>query len=262
MPRGWGALGVAVQFALTGHARNRLALVLAVFFLPVFVWVTGTAAPSTALPIDLGDAAGPALAPADRVMRVSCALNAVILLTGLMMFMSTFRAGELDRRLVLAGYPRVHLVLGKTLALGAVACLLALYTTAVLNTFFSVRQLMPLSVAVCTANLVYGGIGVLLGSLVRSELSGLFVVMMASMIDMGLQNPAASQLAGGSSLELLPMHGPTQAALAAAFTDSSLPGGPWSGLAWFAAVTAGACAVFHARTRYGARSGAPQAAVD
>ncbi|MFI1200151.1 hypothetical protein ACH4VR_11960 [Streptomyces sp. NPDC020883] len=244
-------LWTAAGFALLGHVRNRLALGLAVFFLPLFVFVTGTAAPSTGLPLALGDAAGPAVAAADRVMRVSCALNAVILLTGLMMFMATTRAGELDHRLVLAGYPRFRLLLGKTLALCAVACLLALYTTALLSAFFPVRRPWSLACAVGTAALAYGGIGILLGALLRSELAGVFVVVMASMIDMGLHNPAASQLAGGPSLRLLPMHGPTQAALVSAFTTGFPASGLLAGLTWWAVATAAAFTVFHIRTRHG-----------
>ncbi|WP_052808933.1 ABC transporter permease [Streptomyces natalensis] len=244
-------LATAVWFALLSHARNRLAVGLAVFFLPLFVFVTGTAAPSSALPLALGETVGPASAAADRVMRVACALNAVILLTGLMMFMATIRADALDRRLVLAGYPRVHLLLGKTLALCAVSCLFALYTTALLTVFFPVRQPWTLACAVATACLAYGGIGIFLGALVRSELAGVFTVIMASMIDMGLHNPAASQLGDAPGLRLLPMHGPTRAALTSAFTTGSLPGGLLAGLAWFAAATLAAFTVFHTRTRYG-----------
>ncbi|WP_438483776.1 Rieske 2Fe-2S domain-containing protein [Streptomyces sp. S186] len=63
-------LWTAARFALLGHVRHRLALGLAVFFLPLFVFVTGTAAPPTALSLALGDTVGPAAAAADRVTRV------------------------------------------------------------------------------------------------------------------------------------------------------------------------------------------------
>ncbi|MFI6689662.1 hypothetical protein [Streptomyces sp. NPDC050485] len=177
------------------------------------------------------------------------------MITGFMMFLATFKAGELDRRLVLAGYPRAQLLLAKIVALGLVAALLALYATVLLGLSWPVRQFWPLAASVYAAELVYGGIGIMLGALLRGELEGMFAVIMTSIVDLGLQSPALNPLANQPGLWALPMYGPMQVAIAAAFTGER----PWGyllfGLVWFAATSAVGLSVFCARTRTHGRTG-------
>src|SRR5690349_15265701 len=99
------------------------------------------------------------------------------------MFMETFKAGEADRRLVPAGYPKLRMLLAKVTAVALVTALIAVYTMAVLGSSLPVHQLGPPALAVFSAGLAYGGIGLLLGSLVRGELEGFFLVIMLSLVD-------------------------------------------------------------------------------
>ncbi|WP_031055885.1 integral membrane protein [Streptomyces ochraceiscleroticus] len=242
------AFAEMLRCTLLGHLRNRLALLLAVVFIPAWIAVARLCAPDRPLRFALDAAGTDALARASHVSEVANALAAVTLVTGFVMFMETFKAGELDRRLLLAGYPRVPMLLAKVAAVALIAALLALYTTALLWFALPVRQLGPLALAVLGAGLAYGGIGLLLGSLVRGELEGFFLVIMLSLVDTGLQNPVLN-VADLPGLAALPLYGANQLALAAAFTSLA----PWSqgllSLAWSAGAGSLALLVFHARTR-------------
>ncbi|MBT2526332.1 hypothetical protein J7E91_13015 [Streptomyces sp. ISL-99] len=140
------------------------------------------------------------------------------------------------------------MLLAKVTAVTLIATLIAVYSTAVLRSSLPVNQLMPLALAVLGAGLVYGGIGLLLGSLVRGELEGFFLIIMLSLVDTGLQNPVLN-VADLAGLSALPLYGACQVALAAAFTSfTSWPYGLLS-FARAASTSALALLAFHARTR-------------
>ncbi|MFH9657693.1 hypothetical protein ACH4NF_16410 [Streptomyces sp. NPDC017248] len=237
-----------LRCTLLGHLRSRMAMLLAVAFIPGWIMVARLCAPDRAVRFSLQAAHAEVQAPANQVSQVVNALAAVTLVTGFSMFMETFKAGEMDRRLVLAGYPRLQMLLAKITAVALATALVAVYTTAVLRGSLPVQQLGPLTVAVFGAGLAYGGIGLLLGSLVRGELEGFFLVIMLSLVDTGLQNPVLN-VADLTGLNALPLYGACQSALAAAFTSVT----SWSygllSFAWSAAAGALALCAFQARTR-------------
>ncbi|MFH8348787.1 ABC transporter permease [Streptomyces sp. NPDC018045] len=244
-----------LRCTLLGQVRNRMALLLAVAFIPGWIAVARLCASDRAVRFSLDSLGVDAATRASHVSQVVNALAAVTLVTGFVMFMETFKAGEMDRRLLLAGYPRVPMLLAKVAAVTLIAALLALYTVAVLWASVPVRQVGPLILGLLGAGLAYGGIGLLLGSLVRGELEGFFLVIMLSLVDTGLQNPIFT-VVDLSGLEVLPLYGANQLTLAATFTSRT----PWSyGLlscAWSAATSALALLVFHVRTRSHSAGGA------
>ncbi|WP_051871583.1 hypothetical protein [Streptomyces sclerotialus] len=248
------AFAEMLRCTLLGHLRNRMALLLAVVFIPGWIAVALVCASEQVMGFSLDSAGGTVLARASQVSQVANALAAVTLVTGFVTFMETFKAGELDRRLLLAGYPRVPMLLAKVTAVALIAALLALYTMAVLWLSLPVRQLGPLAFAVLGAGLAYGGIGLLLGSLVRGELEGFFLVIMLSLVDTGLQNPVLN-VADLPVLAAFPLYGANQLALAAAFTSLAPWGHALLSFAWSAAAGALALLVLHARTRSHCRAG-------
>ncbi|GCD47933.1 hypothetical protein [Streptomyces paromomycinus] len=242
------AFAEMLHCTLLGQLRNRMALLLAVAFIPAWIAVARLCASDREVRFSLDSLGTRAVSQASHVSQVVNALAAVTLVTGFVTFMETFKAGEMDRRLLLAGYPRVPMLLAKVTAVAIIAALLALYTVTVLGASVPVRQWGPVALGLLGAGLAYGGIGLLLGSLVRGELEGFFLVIMLSLVDTGLQNPVFT-VVDLSGLEVLPLYGANQLTLAAAFTS----GTPWShsllSLAWAAATSAAALLVFHVRTR-------------
>ncbi|CAM5509984.1 hypothetical protein STENM223S_03092 [Streptomyces tendae] len=251
----WTAFTVAVGFTLTSHLRNRLALVLTASFIPTWIYLVRATALEKDISFDTGALGIEVTATMSRVIQVSSALHAVTVIAGFMMFMATFSARDMDQRLVLAGYPRLPLLAGQLIALLVVAALLTCYTTALLRVSWPLTQPWSVAAALAAANLAYGGLGIMSGYLLRGELEGFFVVVMATLIDVGMQSPVSNPAANQPGLTALPLYGPSQAAMAAAFTPASTLACAARALPWFAATSLLALLIFCTRTRHYSRTG-------
>ena len=215
----WTAFTELLRCTLRGHLRNRLALVLAVAFIPIWIFVARLCTSDHVVRIWLDAISGSVSAPASQVGQVASALGAITMVAGFIAFTETFQSREMDRRLLLAGYPRLPILLAKLAAVALTAALLALYTTILLWISLPVRHAAPLALALAGAGLAYGGIGLLLGSLVRGELEGFFLIIMLSLVDTGLQNPVFNTLMDVAGVSALPLYGVNQLALSSALTS-------------------------------------------
>jgi hypothetical protein len=238
----------AARFDVVEHARNRLAMLLVALFIPSWISLAYAVIPSRTVTFKLR-ATGRLLAPAgNQITQITGAINAVTLITGFMMFAVTFNGGRFDRRLAMAGYPRIHLVLAKTTSLTLASGAIAAYATAVICTAWSPRQPVQLAAALFCGAMTYGALGVVFGSLLRREVEGMFALVMTSLVDVGLQSPLAS---GGTSaaVQFLPTYGTMQAATAAGFTHTPLPGDLAVQILWFAGAALLGLFAFHRRTK-------------
>ncbi|OEJ28762.1 hypothetical protein BGM19_02255 [Streptomyces agglomeratus] len=246
----WTAFTVAFGFTLTGHLRNRLAMAMIAFFIPTWIYLVRATAlnknitfNSSALGIDV-------VASMNRTIQVSSSLHAVAVIAGFMMFMATFSARDMDLRLVLAGYPRLQLLAAKLGALLVVTALLTCYTLGLLRLSWPLAQPGAVAAALAAAILAYGGLGIMAGYLLRSELEGFFVVVMATLIDVAMQSPVSNPAGDQAFLSALPLYGPAQAALAASFTHTASFTCAARALYWFAATSLLALLTFCLRTRH------------
>jgi hypothetical protein len=240
---------LATGFALTEHGRNRFAMVLVILFVPLWTTLAYLAMPDTPAAMQL-HATGERLSPrGNELTEISGALNAITLITGFMMFAATFSGSRFDRRLAMAGYPRVHLVLAKVTALGLIAAVVAAYATAITCLAWTPRQPLLLAAALFTAGLTYGALGVGFGSLLRREVEGMFAIVMTSIIDLALQNPITSSGADTPLMRYLPSYGAMQASTAAGFSDNPVPRHLALQLTWFAGTALIALMVFRHSTR-------------
>ncbi|MEU9237562.1 hypothetical protein [Streptomyces subrutilus] len=244
--------GVMLGSMVVSHLRNRLAMALAVFFLPLWLVLVRVSAYSSVLPFSVKAAGVRALLNSNQVAQLAGMVNAVTTVIGFMMFMTTIKAREMDRRLVLAGYSRWGLLGARFTSLMAVAAVLSLYTALLLYLSLPVRQFWWLAVSLLAATVTYGALGLMLGSLLRGELEGFFVVIMVSLVDAGMQNPTV-KVVDLPGLDALPLHGALQSALASAFTPVAPGGYMMRTLVWCAGTVAVALAAFCLRARsYGA----------
>ncbi|MEU0227561.1 hypothetical protein ABZ177_24835 [Streptomyces sp. NPDC006284] len=253
MTHRWTALTVAVGFTLTGHFRNRFALLLTAFFIPTWIYLVRATAVRKAVTFENSALGIELTASMSRTIQISSALHAVTVIAGFMMFMATFSARDMDQRLVLAGYPRPQLLAGQVVALLVITVVLTCYTTVLLRLSWQLTQLWSVAAAVAGASLAYGGLGILAGYLLRGELEGFFVVVMATLIDVGLQSPVSNPAGDQRGLSVLPLYGPSQAALAAAFTSTPALRCAARALPWFVATSLLAMLVFALRTRHYSR---------
>ncbi|MEU6281076.1 ABC transporter permease [Streptomyces sp. NPDC047028] len=244
-----GGLLTAARYALVEQGRNRFALLLVTLFVPGWITLAGFMLPSAPAVFVLRSA-GLVLRPDGRELsQVAGALNTATLIAGFMMFAVTFSTGDFDRRLVLAGSRRVHLVVAKLVALLAVAAVVCGYATGVLCVFWPPRQPLLLAVALLSASATYGVLGVALGTVLRREVEGMFAIVMISMVDVGLQNPAFSGGAGSDGVRVLPSYGAFQLATGAAFSSARSGSCLVLQSAWFTGAVLLAFLAFRVRSR-------------
>ncbi|WP_042171129.1 hypothetical protein [Streptomyces sp. NBRC 110035] len=240
---------LATGFALTEHGRNRFAVVLVILFVPLGTTLAYLVMPDTPALMRL-HATGETLTPhGNELTEISGALNAVTLITGFMMFAATFSGNRFDRRLAMAGYPRIHLVLAKATALALISATVAAYATAVTCLVWTPRQPLLLAAALFSAGLTYGALGVGFGSVLRREVEGMFALVMTSIIDLALQNPITSSGTDNPIMRYLPSYGAMQAGTAAGFSTNQVPRHLAIQFTWFAGAALIALMGFRRSTR-------------
>jgi hypothetical protein len=219
----WHLYLTAARYALSEQVRNRMALLLLVIFVPTWdylFWLVITDDPLSFLV----RATNVFIQVSGRDLSLLTAgLYAITLIVGFMLFSSTRKNTQFDRRLVLCGYPQSQLILAKLTALIVVAIVVSLYTSAVLFAFWRPVSLPLVWLGFFCAALIYGALGLLLGVLVRGELEGFFLIIMVSLIDTSLQNPLGNPVANQDFLRWFPSYAPMQFVVAGAFNQ----GIPW-----------------------------------
>ncbi|MFF8196738.1 ABC transporter permease [Streptomyces bobili] len=240
---------IATRYGLVEHARNRFAMLLVAVFLPAWVIMTGLAVTKEPVRFRLRSTGHVLTADSDKITQITGALNAVTLIIGFMMFAATFSNEAFDRRLAMAGFPRVPLGLAKVACLIIASVAVCSYATAVICCFWSPRQPVLLGAALFCTAMTYGALGVALGTLLRREVEGMFAIVMISVVDLGLQNPFASSGADSDMVRWLPSYGAMQAATAAGFSSTAPTVDFGVQLAWFAAIGFIGLFAFHRRTR-------------
>ncbi|MFD3683579.1 ABC transporter permease [Nocardiopsis sp. NPDC058631] len=247
--RTWNRYRTATVFAITEHLRNRLALILILGFVPLWISLVHLVIADGDVTFLLRASGEHLTVNGNHISQLSGAVNAVTLIVGFMMFIVTFRSVGFDQRLVLAGYPRGHLLAAKLTALILAASAVCAYATAVTAVYWTPERPVVLWMALCGAALAFGGIGIALGVALRGELEGMFIVIMLSIIDMGLQNPVATPAADSDIVRYLPSYGSMQSGTAAGFVENV----PWShmglGPLWFVCAVVVAGTVLWMRTR-------------
>ncbi|MEY9849516.1 ABC transporter permease [Streptacidiphilus sp. MAP5-3] len=245
----WRHLATAIRFALIEHGRNRFAMVLVAVFVPIWISLAHLVVTPGWVQIRLRATGEVLRAGGDELTQISGALNAATLIVGFMMFAATFASGDFDRRLTMAGYPRIHLLLAKVTALVLASLAVAAYATVVICLYWSPQRPWLLAVGMFCAAMTYGAFGVTLGALLKKEVEGMFTIVMISIIDLTVQNPIANPVADNRLTDYLPSYGAMQASTAAGFSSTV----PFTDLAlqlvWFTGAALLAFLVFDRRTR-------------
>lgn len=243
------SLSDATRYEIAQHARNRIALALVVAFIPVWLMLVHLIIPGGPVSFYHNVIGQAVTLDANRLAMISGAMNAVTLIVGFMMFSAVRRSSDFDRRLVLAGYTRSALLLAKLIALALASAAVSLYATLVLVLFWAPDLLIPFYLSLTLSGLTYGGIGILLGVLFRTELAGMFLIIMISLVDVMVQNPIIAPSTRSGAVSLLPTYGAMQNAVGAAFTSDLSLGYFLLGLLWLVGAAVIGLVVFHRRTR-------------
>lgn len=251
------AYRVATRYSLLVLARNRLAMVVLVGFIPLLVSLAHFVVTRDILALRYRATGELLHGSGEKFTMITCALSAVTLLVGFAMFSSAKRAGDFDQRLVAAGYPRTAVLLAKLTTLIVAAAVVSAYATAWMWWYWPMEQPVLMGVGVFCAALLYGAIGLFLALFLPGELEGMFTIIMASLIDLAMQNPIANPAADAEIIKFFPAYGAMQTCLGAGFTDVVPLRHLAISIAWTAVCAMVAVVTFALRTRIHATSARP-----
>lgn len=241
----------AVQFALRDQARNRLAGLLLVIFVPLWYLLLLAMAGHKPLQFKLFSTGQVISTDGGHLTLITAGLNTLTIITGFVVFHSVHAALGFDRRLVFGGYRKSILIASKTLAMATVAIAVAVYTALVLLAFWrpGLAGLADIAAGYVVIALIYGAFGLLLGVMVKGDLEGFFLIIMAALVDTFLQNPLGNPLANKPILEWFPSFGPMQFAVGGSLGHTMLGGYLALGLIWAAAFALASLVIFLFRAR-------------
>jgi ABC-2 type transport system permease protein len=239
----------SVRYALIEQARNRFALGLLLVFVPVWAWLFGAVIPATPVAFKLQSTGAFLQVNGHNLTVLTSGFNAIALIVAFMIFAAARRNAAFDRRLVLAGLPQGVAIAAKTAAIVVVEALVSLYTALVLEAFWRPDSFGAVWLGYLLDGLIYGALGLLLGVLVSSELTGFFLIIMVSLLDTTLQAPVENPLANKAFLAGFPSYGPMQVAVSGGFGQGVPAGGVLLALAWFLGFALVGLVIFWWRTR-------------
>ena len=250
-PAAFRQFPTAWRFALRNQARNRLAALLLVAFVPAWYLLMQAIAGHTPLTFRLYATGQVLTVDSGHLTLISAGLNSITMITGFAIFAAIRRTLAFDRRLVFAGDRQATLIAAKTCAIAVDR-----RRRRGLHRGDPARVLAPgrrgwlaIWAGFTVMALTYGAFGLLLGVLVKGDLEGFFLIVMGGLMDTFLQNPLGNPLANKPILEWFPSFGPMQFAVGGAFAHQALWGHLALGLAWAAAFAAGGLVIFQIRTR-------------
>lgn len=228
-------LRTATRLRVAELVRQPLTLVSLVLLPPVVVELYGIALSSfPQLPTMTGDPA--------TMGRTTGALFSVAFLAGLVGLFQAISAREGDERVAIAGFPRWALLATRLLTVGLIALAVSSVAFLVYGVQVSVASPVVAFAVLILAAVLYGLIGVLVGTLVPRELEGSLVLVFLADIDNALSSglfPVQSveiPVVGSVAVtDFVPLYHPHELFTAAALdgelaTDHVAPALAWIGI--------------------------------
>ena len=205
-----GQAWVALRLSLIEQAHNRFAMLLLAAYLPVWYGVIYGLTDDASIGFQLRAFHVFVATTQHRLGLLTGMLNATTLIMGFVALSAVRRSALVDQRLVLCGYSRAALILGRLGALGAACVLVALYAVLVLSMFTRPEHPGVVVAGVFGAVVTYAAIGVLVGVVARGDLEGFFFIIMLSLVDTFVQNPIGNPAANRAVVEYFPSYLPMQ----------------------------------------------------
>ena len=234
---------VATRLDFREQGRRPLLLVLLVG-LPFF-FVTRSIALTAPLPREVEVAGGDHILTTMRdIHGAVMAAITVTFLAGLLGVFVIRSVRQADRRLVVAGFRPVEILVPRLLVLGAASALVLTVSLAVTALSFQPKLWIAFVVGNLLAGITYAMLGALAGA-VLGGLGATYLMLFAAMLDLGIvQNPMFGTGAPPTWGVLLPGYGPGQVIVDAAFSDHFHA---WAalgvGLGWAAILVSGVVVV-------------------
>ncbi len=245
---------IALRLSLIEQAHNRFAMLLLALYLPAWYgliyWLTADAS----IGFQLRAFHVFVAASQQRLGLLTGMLNATTLIMGFVALSAVRRSALVDQRLVLCGYSRGALILGRLVALATASALVSVYAVFVLALFTPPQQPGVVVAGTFGAVLTYAAIGVLVGVVARGDLEGFFFIIMLSLVDTFVQNPIGNPAANRAVVEYFPTYLPMQIVVGGAIANRVAWWQFWGSLSWAAGLGLLGLLGFWRRTRIARRA--------
>jgi ABC-2 type transport system permease protein len=245
---------IALRLTLLELVHNRFAMLLLAVYLPAWYGVIYGLTDDASIGFQLRAFRVFVATSQHRLGLLTGMLNATTLIMGFVSLSAVRRSALVDQRLVLCGYSRSALILGRLLAFAAASGLLSLYAVLVLAAFTPPEYPGVVVAGTFGAVLTYA-IGVLVGVLARGDLEGFFFIIMLSLVDTFIQSPIGNPAANRAVVEYFPSYFPMQIVVGAAIASRLAAWEFWGSLAWAAGLGMLGVVAFWQRTRSGGAAG-------
>lgn len=239
----------ATHYALSELTRNRFAMGLLIVFVPLWYYLLGALFDSAPIAFKYAATGVMLQVNSHNLTLLTAGLNTITLIVGFLLFAQTRASAAFDRRLVLCGYRQATLMLAKLTAMVIISALVALYAALALLFFWRPPSLPLVWLGFFGDALIYGALGLFLGAVVTSEITGFFLVIMVSLLDTVFQNPVDNPLANKPVLRYFPSYGPTQIVVGGGFTHGFTGYGLGYTVIWIVALALLGLLCFWLRTR-------------
>jgi hypothetical protein len=227
-----GQAWIALRLSLIEQAHNRFAMLLLAAYIPAWYGVIYGLTDDASIGFQLRAFHFFVATTQHRLGLLTGMLNATTLIMGFVALSTVRRSALVDQRLVLCGYSRGALILGRLAALGAACVLVSLYAVLVLSMFTPPQHPGVVLAGVFGAVMTYAAIGVLVGLVARGDLEGFFVIIMLSLVDTFVQNPIGNPAANRAVVEYFPSYLPMQIVVGGAVANHVAWWQFWGSLGW------------------------------
>jgi len=206
--------------------RRRIIVILLLLIPSIFYAVTYLTTNMMPIPFQLAAVEGePGLmVPARHIGLVFMGLASTGILAALLSMSLIQRNVRVKRRLIVCGYTSTEISMSKLLVMFAIVILVGFYVGSMLRIFFTPQSFLFVVSGFILVGFVYGSYGLLVGSLLKSELEGILLIILLVNIDVGwLQNPIfyAGALNKGL-IRGLPAFFPSQVSIISAFSNHDI----------------------------------------
>jgi hypothetical protein len=145
------------------------------------------------------------------------------------------RSLDAQKRLVLNGFPIYQLFLSRLVSLLVLILLVSVYTGCIVEAITRSQRFAGILTGLALTGAVYGAYGLLIGALWKRSLESVLSIVLLTNIDVGwLQNPIFyTEATNRAIIHYLPGYFPSQVAMVAAFTSSSITNATVGALLYF-----------------------------
>lgn len=214
---------IAVTMILKMLLRQSFVLLL-IFVIPlVFLTIVELTASTNEFPISLAGSEDEInlIFPERQISLVYYSIASCGFLVSFLSLYLIQQNHVVNKRLVLCGFNPSQLLLATFAALVLVIITIGIYVGSLTFLFHKYEHFIGFILGLFLVGFVYGGYGLLIGSILKKELEGILMIVLLVNIDVGwLQNPVFfSHAENKDFIKYLPGYNPTHSTLIQAFSD-------------------------------------------